>query len=89
MKNFGDPPFYMRLYFYGLILSMNRYVQFKFYIGGMHKPCGQPWGEGGSWNVHFTNKAFLVKLSTKGEGSGVARGVAGVATATPIFQILF
>ena len=25
-------------------------------------------GEGGSWNVHFTNKADLVKLSTKGEG---------------------
>ena len=24
--------------------------------------------EGGSWNVHFTNKAYLVKLSTKGEG---------------------
>ena len=37
------------------------------YLGGMHKPCGQPWGEGGSWNVHFTNKAYLVKLSTKGE----------------------
>ena len=35
----------------------------------MHKPCGQPWGEGGSWNVHFTNKAYLVKLSTK-EGGG-------------------
>ena len=34
----------------------------------MHKPCGQPWGEGGSWNVHFTNKAYLVILSTKGEG---------------------
>ena len=29
---------------------------------------GQPWGEGGSWNVHFTNKAYLVKLSTKGGG---------------------
>ena len=25
-------------------------------------------GGGGSWNVHFTNKAYLVKLSTKGEG---------------------
>ena len=25
-------------------------------------------GEGGQWNVHFTNKAYLVKLSTKGEG---------------------
>ena len=25
-------------------------------------------GGGGQWNVHFTNKAYLVKLSTKGEG---------------------
>ena len=38
----------------------------------MHKPGGQQWGEGGSWNVHFTNKAFLVKLSTKG-GEGVKK----------------
>ena len=27
-------------------------------------------GEGGSCNVHFTNKAYLVKLFTKGEGGG-------------------
>ena len=25
-------------------------------------------GRGGQWNVHFTNKAYLVKLSTKGGG---------------------
>ena len=29
-------------------------------------------GRGGSWNVHFTNKAYLVKLSTKG-GGGVKK----------------
>ena len=35
----------------------------------MHKPCGHTaMGEGGSSNVHFTNKAYLVKLSTKGGG---------------------
>ena len=27
-------------------------------------------GEGGSCNVHFTNKAYLVKLFTKGEAEG-------------------
>ena len=27
-------------------------------------------GGGGQWNVHFTNKAYLVKLSTKGRGGG-------------------
>ena len=43
---------------------------FSFSKGGIHKPCGQPWGEGGSLNVHFTNKAYLVKLSTKGGGGG-------------------
>ena len=32
MKNFGAPPFYLHLYFYGLILSTNRYVQCKFYM---------------------------------------------------------
>ena len=36
-------------------------------IGVMHKPCGQPWGRGGS-EMSTTNKAYLVKLSTKGEG---------------------
>ena len=34
----------------------------------MHKRCGQPWGEGGQRNVQSTNKAYLVKLSTKGGG---------------------
>ena len=38
----------------------------------MQKPCGQPAMGGGG--VHemftFTNKAYLVKLSTKGEGGG-------------------
>ena len=35
-------------------------------LGDIQKPCGQPWDEGGSWNVQLTNKAYLVKLSTKG-----------------------
>ena len=36
--------------------------------GGMHKPCGQPSGEGRRVHEMSTNKAHLVKLSTKGEG---------------------
>ena len=34
----------------------------------MLNPCGQQWGEGVVWNVHFTNKAYLVKLSMKAGG---------------------
>ena len=36
--------------------------------GGHAQTMWTAMGEGGSWNVHFTNKAYLVKLSTKGEG---------------------
>ena len=32
-------------------------------------------GEGGLWNVHFTNKAYLVKLSTKGGGQKSPKNV--------------
>ena len=35
----------------------------------MHEPCGQPWGEGVyEMSTLLSNKAYLVKLSTKGEG---------------------
>ena len=52
------------------IFQLNASKFTSFLLGAMHKPCGQPWGEGGSWNVHFTNKAYVVKLSTKGGGGG-------------------
>ena len=46
-------------------------VIFKIYLilpWGHTQTMWTAMGGGGSWNVHFTNNAYLVKLSTKGGG---------------------